>query len=465
MIQVNACMKSAHHSAGKPSFLLFVFALLLLPAAALDAQTAGETRDIPSAVASPLSVEDAIRIALEQNHRIRIARINAEIAENNIGYGTAGFLPTLDANGSASLTESDQESNSPFSFGSSTTSGASAQLALNWTLFDGFRMFAERQRYVELARLGQSMSRAAIEQTVVSVVRGYLQAVQQQQLLGVLEEALAISRVRFEKAQVRRDLGGSTTEFLNAQIAFQNDSSAVLAQQLAVEITHRELNFALGRSAGVPVNVETELRMPKLAYDLETLLMMARERNADLRTAEQTLRTAERSVSISRGAFYPRLSLFANYGYSDRIVASSSSRFTEDIRTKSTDGSLGLNLSLNLFNGFRNALDSENAALQERIAELAFEEAGLRIEGLVREEYLTVETRLRTVELEQLNLDAASKNLALQLERYETGTVSSLEFRDAQLLAVRAQTALIVARFQARISLLELQRLAGDIAL
>ena len=410
-----------------------------------------------------IGVEDAIRIALERNHRIRIARINAEIARNGTAFGSAGFLPTLDASGSASLAESEQESNSPFSFGNSTTSGWSGQLALNWTLFDGFRMFTEQQRFDALARLGESQSRAAVEQTVVSVLRSYLQCVQQRQLLDVLEETLEISRLRYGKAGIRRDLGGPTTEYLNARIAFHNDSAAVLAQRLSLEIATRELNLLLGRDGTHPLQVDGSLPPQSALPGLPDLLEMARARNADLMTAEQTLRAAESSVRTSRAAFFPRLSLFASYGYSDRTVASTSPRFTEDIRTQSSDASVGLNLSFNLFNGFRNSTETQNAELQRRAAALAFEEAQLRIEALLREEFLTVDTRLRTVALEEANLEAARRNLDLQLERYETGTVTSLEFRDAQLQSVRAEIAVIVARFQARISLLELQRLAGDI--
>ncbi|MBR9974062.1 MAG: TolC family protein [Bacteroidetes bacterium] len=437
--------------------------LALLVPDAVAQESAMRARPSPPSTEATLGVEDAIRIALERNHRIRIARINAEIARNRTGYGTAGFLPTLDASGSVSLAESRQETNSPFSFGNSNTAGWSGQLALNWTLFDGFRMFAEARRYDELAELGTQQARAAIEQTVVSVLRSYLQSVQQQQLLGVLEEALAISRLRFERAGVRRDLGGSVSDYLNAQIAFHNDSSAVLSQRLALEIAQRELNLELGREATTPLRVADEPVPEALLPDLDELIAMALERNADLRTAEQTLRAAESSVRVSRSAFFPRLSLFANYGYSDRTVASSSPRFTEDIRTQSADAAVGLNLSLNLFNGFRSATDTEQAELERRTSAIALEETQMRIEGLLREQYLTMETRKLTLALEEANLTAARRNLDLQLERFETATVTSLEFRDAQLQYVRAEIAVIVARFQVRISRLELQRLAGEI--
>jgi outer membrane protein len=69
------------------------------------------------------------------------------------------------------------------------------------------------------------------------------------------------------------------------------------------------------------------------------------------------------------------------------------------------------------------------------------------------------------VKLEEQNLVAAQQNLDLQLERYNIGTASSLEFRDAQVNLIRAQTTLIAARYQARITRLEIEQLIGRVGI
>lgn len=412
-----------------------------------------------------LQLEDAVAIGLENNHRIIIARNDAAVAENNTTRGSAGFLPTLDASGNWSLSRSEQETNSPFSFGNSDTRSASAQLALNWTLFDGFRMFAENARYRELARLGEAQARSTVEQTVVGIVAGYMRVVQESRLLDALERVLGISRERYEKEQVRRELGGSTSDYFNARIALNTDSAAYLSQELQLRIARQDLNLLLGRAANVDFHVTRDITLPPPPAALEDLRSRARERNAELTVMQQNLRVAESSVSASRSSFLPRISLFANYGYADRLTGTSDERFAGDISTQSTDASVGLSLSLNLFNGFRNSTDVENAMLDRRSASAALEEATYRMDALLREQVGMLETRLRAATLAENSLDAASANLDLQVERYETGTVTSLEFRDAQLQFVRAETAYIVALFQARIASLELQRLTGDVRL
>ena len=428
---------------------ILTWTLILLPALFL----ASRAQEV-------LSLEQAVSIGLERNHRIRIARNDAEIARSETRRGTAGFLPTLDATGNLSFTSSQQETNSPFSFGDSDTRNASAQLALNWTLFDGFRMFAEHDRLQQLARLGASQARNVIEQTVMSILGSYIQVVRQSQLLSVQESTLALSRTRFEKALVRHELGGSLSELLQARIAYHADSATALEQKLQVAIARRNLNLAVGRDPQTPFLTEETINLPDFAYGMDEMLAMARKRNAELDVARSSLEAAEAGTSLSHSAFYPRLSLFATYGYADRLVDAPA---RGEITTLSADASVGLSLSFNLFDGFRNLADVERASLAEQNARLTLEEADLRLEGLLDEQSDTYRTRLQALDIEEIKRDAAQANLQLQIERFDTGTISSLEFRDAQLQYIRAETSAINARFAARIALLELQRLIGEL--
>ena len=45
-----------------------------------------------------LTLEEAVRIALENNYDIRIAANSLTIDRNNVTYGNAGFLPSVGAN-------------------------------------------------------------------------------------------------------------------------------------------------------------------------------------------------------------------------------------------------------------------------------------------------------------------------------------------------------------------------------
>ena len=413
-----------------------------------------------------LTAEDAIKIGLENNYDIQIALNTAEIARNNAGLGKSGFLPTLDALSNYQLSASDQETNSPNGLGNSTSRNLNGSIALNWTLFDGFQMFANRSRFNELAKLGEYQARYQIENTVVGILAAYFNLVQQEQLLDVAKNSRDVSKTRLNKAKVRRDLGGtSATDLLNAQVSFNNDIALVLNQELQVRIARKNLNILLGRDPSIPISVEKQIAIGDVVFDIENLLELAEKRNSLLRYTLQNKRVAEQNVKLAQSAFYPRLSLNAGYGYTDseidRDVSDPGSFFPKTVESQNKEAAIGLSLSFNLFNGYRNKIALQNARIEEMNQELALTEAKNQIAGLVQEKHDTFKKQLELVRLEDQNEVAAQQNLDLQLDRYNIGAASSLEFRDAQVNLIRAQTTLIAARYQARITKLEIEQLIG----
>ena len=406
--------------------------------------------------AQEMTMEEAIRIGLRNNYDIRIARNSADVAANNRGKGTAGFLPTIDLSGGYQRTTTDEGGNFPFGLGDNDAENWNSDISLSWTLFDGFRMFADKKRYNALAVLGEYQARLTIEQSVVAISRAYLNLVQQEQLLDVDREARDISGTRLERERVRHDLGGaSSTDFLNAQVAFNADQSALLTRELNVEIAREDLNLLLGQDPATPLIVSKEIVIPELGNDFESLLAEADQKNSTLIVTRQNKEVADRLVLSSRAPFLPRLSLNTGYSWSDRTITPDLSG--SDINTESSDARIGLTLSMNLFNGGRDRIEWRNARLEARNQELALRDAENQLAGTVRKTFETYSVQMKLVQLEEQNVEAARRNLDLQQNRYRLGATGSIEFRDAQVSFIRVQTALIVARYQARISRLELE--------
>ncbi|TFH00305.1 MAG: TolC family protein [Calditrichales bacterium] len=410
-----------------------------------------------------MTAEDAIRLGLMNNFDIRIARNNREIADNNRSKSVSGFLPSLDVNGNYQEAKSNQSTNSPFSFENSTTSSRAAEVSLNWTLFDGFSMFVIHNQYEQLAQLGEYLTRNSIESTVVAILRAYYNLVQQEQLLGVAQNALEISKSRFEKEKVRQDLGSaSSTDFWNAQVSYNNDQATLINQELRTLVAQKDLNILLGQKPDTPIQVIKQIIIPDQGLAKEDILDLALKQNSRIHIMLQNKKVADNNVSLNESVFYPRLALRAVYGYSERNTDSDSPRFTEPIETLSRDGNIGLNLSFNLFNGLRDKINWQNARLEAKNRELALDDERNRVAGLVSEKLDTFRKRKSLVELEAQNVNAAERNLQLNQDRYNIGAASSLEFRDAQVNLIRSQTTLIVARYQARITWLELEQLMGN---
>ncbi|MCF8261119.1 MAG: TolC family protein [Melioribacteraceae bacterium] len=413
-----------------------------------------------------LSIEDAISIGLKNNFDIQISRLNFENSKNNARLGTSGFLPTLDASGNLGTSKSNQETNSPFSFGNSVTNSYGAQIALNWTLFDGFKMFVDNRRYEELTKLGEYQSKSIIEANVVNIAKMYYNAVQQELLLDVLKSTVEISRIRFEKVKMKNEIGGaSSSDVLNSEVSLNNDLSNLLNQKLNYELAIKNLNLALGLSADNFIDVKNEISFDNAELNIDEIKQKAKDRNSLLLIARQNKMVASHLVESSKSNYYPKLLLNGSYGYRDQTTSSDSPRFAGDVTTKSTDGSLGLTLSFNLFNGLRNDIDIQSKMIDLDIQSLALKKVENELIGNLIEKFATYKIRMETVQLQSTNLKAAKRNLQLQMDKFNSGAINSLEFRDAQVNLAQAETNLITAKFQAKISILEIQQLAGEIVI
>jgi outer membrane protein TolC len=437
-----------------------IFVYLLLAPIAVLLLVSNDTH----ASTEEMTVEDAIKLGLKNNYDIQIARHTAEIAINNKGKGIANFLPVIDTNSDFRYDDSNEETDSPTRFGNASTRSLNSHLSLSWTLFDGFGMFADKTRYDELARSGEYQARDIIERTVVSIMEAFFNLVQQEQLLDVVHDTRDISKRRLEREEVRRDLGGaSSTDLLNARVNFNNDESVLLDQQLAVTIAHTDLNITLARDPLTPVVVKKEIIIPPFDTEYDDLLMSARERNSTLLTASYNKKAADENVRIAKSAFWPRLVLNSSYGYTDRALRGEEVMISTDKNSHSIESGVGLMLSFNLFNGNVDKINYQNARLEALNQDLTVRNIENEIAGLVQEKYTTFQKRMAKVRLEEENTGTARQNLELQKERYATGASDSLDFRDAQVNYARAQVRLIVARYDARISLLEIQQLIGKL--
>ena len=142
-----------------------------------------------------LTVEEAISIAMKNNFDLMVARNTADIARTNNTAGNAGMLPGLALNGSDNYSLNNV--NQKLSTGTilEKTNGYSntlnAAMALNWTLFDGTKMFVTRKKLGEIEKLGEIQFRDLVQQSMYSVIVAYFNVVSQKQQLQSIKEVMA----------------------------------------------------------------------------------------------------------------------------------------------------------------------------------------------------------------------------------------------------------------------------------
>ncbi|SFC12120.1 Outer membrane protein TolC [Flagellimonas taeanensis] len=409
-----------------------------------------------------LTVQDAVKIALENNYQIKTARNELKIDALGTTPGQAGMLPQVGANlndnntiqsltqvrNDGTVQDRDNVKNSNFNYG----------VALEWTVFDGLRMFANYEQLKETKKLGEAELKQAILTTVGEVMITYYDLVQQQQQLSALDSTLIISEQRVELAQNRFTIGkASKLEVLNAQVDLNTDQTLMQRQQELYKNTKTQLNEQLARDLKIDFKVIPEIFVDqKLVLDeLETKVA---EENPQLQAVKINKRISELELKQIKAARYP--SVFVTSGYN---IGNSKSELGFAISSESKGFSYGFGATLNLFDGFNQNRNEKMGKVALENAEIAIAQQEQTLISLVNTTYQTYLTNISLMELEERNESIAKENLEITMEKYRIGIIPTIEFRTAQLNYINASVRLSNAKFQAKLSEIVLKQLAGNL--
>jgi outer membrane protein len=161
-----------------------------------------------------LTLEQAVQFAVEQNLQVKLARVDSEIAQLNNHAGEAGFLPEL--NLSLNTNESSHDINLTFFSGetierdNAKSQGISGLARVDWTLFDGMRMFATRDRLTAMEEMSKQQLRWQIEETVAEVVHAYADILVAEKMLEFHQSNMAYSHRLYRIAEDKQNKGIGT---------------------------------------------------------------------------------------------------------------------------------------------------------------------------------------------------------------------------------------------------------------
>ncbi|MFV5698897.1 TolC family protein [Flavobacterium sp. ZT3R17] len=410
-----------------------------------------------------LTVEDAVKIALENNYEIKIASNNLLIDKTNVSSGNAGMLPKatatiVDNNGiqNISQTRSDGTVNK---LDNAKNNSLTYGVGLDWTVFDGLKMFAKMDQLKELQKLGEAQLKLTIITKISDVNATYFDLVQQQQQLSALDSTIVISNQRLTLAQNRFTIGkASKLEVLNAQVDLNTDKVTLLRQKELLANTKILLNQILARDAKIDfkvvdrIVVDNKLLLPELSA-------LAEKQNPQLETQIINKRVSELQLKQIKAARYPTVKLNTGYNFSD---SQSSLGFTTQSSARGLN--YGFSASLNLFDGFAQNRNEKISKIQIDNSKIAIDQQNLALNSQLATSYQTYLTNLELITLEEKNEAIAKQNLNITLDKFRIGTITTLEFRTAQLNYVNAKVRYSNAQFQAKLSEIALKELAGNLS-
>ena len=409
-----------------------------------------------------LTLESAVKIALENNYEIKIATNNLTIQKTNVAIGNAGMLPTVTANvvdnnsiqnssqtrQDGTETELDNAKNNSLTYG----------VGLDWTIFDGMRMFARMDQLKELQKLGEAQLKLTVITRISDVNAAYYDLVQQQQQLAALDTTIVISNQRLTLAQNRFTIGkASKLEVLNAQVDLNTDQVALLRQKELYANSKILLNQLLARDVATDFKVIDVLKVDSLLL-LPELKALAEKQNPQLEAQIINKRVAELELKQIKAARYPTVRVNTSYNFSE---SQSSLGFVAESQSRGLN--YGFSASLNIFDGFAQNRNEKIAKIQIENSKLNIDQQNLALNSQLATSYQTYLTNLELIALEEKNESIAKQNLNITLDKFRIGTITTLEFRTAQLNYVNAKVRYSNAQFQGKLSEIALRELAGNL--
>ncbi len=409
-----------------------------------------------------LELEEAVKIGLENNFSIQILENQVQISENNNSIGNAGFLPVISADGS--INERVQDNITVY--GNSNIADRNDQNAVTtvydygvnatWRIFDGLTMFATLDRLSNEMEVSEAQAQLQVENVLADIITGYYEIAGQQKAAEVLENTVEISEERIRIAETKRDLGsGSEYELLLARADYNTDRTALIRANTNLNQLKVILTSVLGDSVNVDFSVQSEIKLAeRLSYT--ELLDEALQQNQELKIARINERIAKAEVREVRGDWLPNVDVNAGYGYSKTEASSGFSEFSE-----SKGWRYGVSASINLFDGFNKNRRMQNAQIRLKNQELSKQDLRLQITAQLSRVYAQYTDALDLIDLEQENLEINKETVSIALERFELGTINSIELREAQQSLLNAENRLIEAEIAAKSAETELLRLSG----
>jgi outer membrane protein len=409
-----------------------------------------------------LQIATAIQIGIKNNFDIQVSEGQKQISMNNNTIGNAGFLPTMVADASQRYT-TENTSLTFFNGTEQTRDGAksnntAASALINWTLFDGTRMFYTKDRLETQQKQAFALNDAVIQNTVASIGTEFYTVALEQIRLRLFGENVSLSEERLEIAKNKFEFGKvAKMEYLQAQVDLNNDKSNYLIQEQRLAASKAVLNELLAREVTTEFYADFDPQL-NTTLEFEMLKSSLESGNPQLAASRYQMSVAMLEQKEIRGERLPSLGVNAGYNY-----GRSEAEAGQLLKRKSSGYNYGLTASWLLFDGFNLNRRLQNAKIVAENSSINYQALKLNLERGLYEVYLSYQNNIELHGLEQANRAVAQENNDIAIERYKVGNSSPLELREAQINLLEANLRLLNAAYSVKVGEIDLLLISGQL--
>jgi outer membrane protein len=411
--------------------LIFTFCLALLVSPIIKAQEV-------------LTLDECIKIALENNLDIKRARNNAIAAKANLTQSKFNFLPSLNAGASHNWNEGLQFDNTSGSLVNTTTLTGNGFVSAGVTLFDGFSNLLGMQRNKILYDASEETIKSNIQSTEASIVFSFLQVITTEENLKIAEQARGLLSEQLDREEKREKAGvGNMEQVYNfrSQVAQQDlnivnlrnnlESNRLTLLQLLLLDPSKDYQFE-----GITTN---DAELEQSIGDYTTVFEKSMSFSPAVKSAELNLSASQKNLKASQYLWMPSLSINASYGtgWSSNVKLRDENNQlilpvqvldvqTQFDRNRSKQASLNLNIPI--FTRFQNRNQVQQSKIQMLNSELGLEQAKNNLTNLVQQAYLNLVNAKSTYAAAKQSMINLNMAFEFAKSRYENGTIDFVTY-------------------------------------
>ncbi|SMD33232.1 outer membrane protein [Reichenbachiella faecimaris] len=439
----------------KRMFFLLVLTALGLPAI-------GQNQDSTNVQSSNgkkiLTLDECLRIAMDNNIQLKQIRNNTRIAKANDFQAIMNYLPALSGFANYTWNNGTGFDNSSGRFFTGGRESSFSSLNADLTLFNGLSNHYNKKATAKTLESNIHQIKAT-EQTVNATVLGaYLNVILDEKRLEISEDRIELLQAQLEREKKRNEVGvGDLAQVYNFQsqlanenlnkVNLQNQSRRdrlTLLQALQLDVSE-EYDIA-------PVSVEDEASV--LESDKFTdVLTQSVLYSPSLKSAKANVEAASFNHRAAQGAYLPTLRILGSYStqYSSLNKDNSSGTPVDltiaDQYSNLTNKSLELRMTVPIFNRYTIRTNAQVARLNRENAKLNLESAELSLTNNVQQVYLDLVAAQETYKAAEDNLVALNQSFEFAKTRYENGNTDFFTYLESLNNKNRAEIELVNAKY------------------
>ena len=413
-----------------------------------------------------LSIEEAVAATLKNNYDIQLLRNDSSVYALDYSYRNVAFLPKVNATSALLFNNNNQKQRladgTERKQNGIRSNNLTASVNLNWTVFDGLKMFATRGKLAEFVKLGQLNIKDQLVNSVADVISIYYNIVSQKQQLKAIEEQMGINEERVKQADKKLSVGlGAKPELLQAKLDLNAQKAARLKQLTLIEQLKEQLNQLLVFAPGTTYEVADSI-MYDNSLVAGDIFSSAEKNNPTLQVSKQNIKIANLTLKERKAERFPTVSLNSAYNFSKTNNKAVVNNFTA-LYNRNYGFNYGVSINIPILNNFTVKRNIKAAQLNINYQQLLYDYQKAKIDIAISSAYKDYELQKKTLELEEENIKLAKENVYIAVERLRLGISTSLELRETQKSLEDSYTRLIAARYNTKLAETQLLKLRGDL--